>query len=116
MTPMADRHHETQEQSIKARKHQLFEADAPVEVGSGRPFKEFVRTTPATPFSGLTKAALWVAGVVVILVLVAALLKTFHHPPRASGGPARKAAGATPASGLDCLALARWNGVGRRTC
>ncbi len=60
---MADKHHETQEQSIKARKHQLFEADAPTgEVGSGRPFKEFVRTTPAEPLSGLVKAALWAAG------------------------------------------------------
>jgi hypothetical protein len=96
---MADKHHETQEQSIKARKHQLFEADAPVEVGSGRPFKEFVRTTPATPLSGLIKAVLWTAGVVVVLVLVGALFKTFHHPPRSAPGPVRRAAGAIPASG-----------------
>ena len=92
---MADKHHETQEQSIKARKHQLFEADAPaVEVGSGRSFKDFVRTTPATPLSGLTKAVLWVAGVIVALFLVAALLKTFHHPPQAAPRPARKASAA----------------------
>jgi hypothetical protein len=98
---MADKHHETQEQSIKARKHQLFEVDAPVEVGSGRPFKEFVRTTPAAPLSGLIKAALWTAGVVVVLVLAAALFKTFHHPPRPAPGPVRKAAGPLPASGRE---------------
>ena len=100
---MADRHHETQEQSIKARKHQLFEADAPVEVGSGRSFKEFLRTTPATPFSGLIKATLWAAGVVVILVLVAALFKTFNRPPGTSPGSPRKAANVMPESGLDRL-------------
>jgi hypothetical protein len=94
MTAMA-KHPETQEQSIKARKHQLFEPDAPaVEVGSGRSFKDFVRTTPATPMSGLTRAALWAAGVVLALVVVAALLKTFHGPPQAAPRPARKAAAA----------------------
>ncbi len=89
---MADKHHETQEQSIKARKHQLFEPDAPAfEVGSGRSFKDFVRTTPATPMSGLTRAALWAAGVLVAVVLVAALVKTFHRPPQVGPRPAQKA-------------------------
>ena len=92
---MADKHHETQEQSIKARKHQLFEPDAPAgEIGSGRSFKDFVRTTPATPMSGLTRTALWAAGVLVAAVLVAALFKTFHHPPQAAPRPARKATAA----------------------
>ncbi len=93
---MVDKHHETQEQSIKARKHQLFEPDAPLAVGSGRRFKEFLRTTPAAPLSGLTRAALWVAGVVVALVLVAALFKTFHNPPRVAPRPAGKTAGVEP--------------------
>jgi hypothetical protein len=82
-----DRHHETQEQSIKARKHQLFEADESAAVGSGRPFKDFLRTTPAAPLSGLTKAALWAAAVVVVLVLIATLFKTFHRPPKAAPRP-----------------------------
>jgi hypothetical protein len=90
---MADKHHETQEQSIKARKHQLFEPDAPAfEVGSGRSFRDFVRTTPAAPLSGLTRAALWAAGVVLALVAVAALIKTFGRPPQAAPRPARKVA------------------------
>jgi hypothetical protein len=96
---MVDKHHETQEQSIKARKHQLFEADAPVQVGSGRPFREFLRTTPAAPLSGLTRAALWAAGVVVALVLVAALFKTFNRPPKAVSRPASKAAHSSPQPG-----------------
>ena len=96
---MTDKHHETQEQSIKARKHQLFEADAPAEVGSGRPFRDFLRTTPAAPLSGLTRAALWAAGVVVALVLVAALFKTFHKPPGAATRPARTAGRTGPQPG-----------------
>lgn len=95
---MVDKHHETQEQSIKARKHQLFEADAPTVFSSGRPFKAFLRETPAAPLSGLTKAMLWAAGVVVTLVLIAALAKTFQR--HSQGGPkpaAKKPAIAPPA-------------------
>jgi hypothetical protein len=103
---MVEKHHETQEQSIKARKHQLFDADEPVEVGSGRSFKEFLKTTPAEPLSGLTKAALWAAGVVVVLILIAALFKSFHKPPRpATRAPAKAAVAATAAAGW--LARAR---------
>ncbi|HEY2154100.1 MAG TPA: hypothetical protein VGH33_00620 [Isosphaeraceae bacterium] len=111
---MADKHHETQEQSIKARKHQLFEPDAPAfEVGSGRSFKDFVRTTPAAPMSGLTRAALWAAGVVVAVVLVGALLKTFHRPPQAGPRPARKAAGVELPDRRDALVNVLRNGPGR---
>ena len=106
-----DRHHETQEQSIKARKHQLFEADTPAFVGSGRPFKEFLRETPAAPLSGLTRAALWAAAVVVVLVLIATLVKTFHRPPRPAPRPAAKAALLDePPAGMDDLASVRCNG------
>ena len=65
----------TQEQSIKDRKKQLYDDGPPVEGGSARPFKEFLRETPAAPLSGGVKAALWAVGVVVVLLLLAALLK-----------------------------------------
>ena len=66
----------TQEQSIKARKHDLFERDhGPAVAGSGsrRTFRELLRETPAQPLTPAIKAVLWAVGVVVILLLVAAL-------------------------------------------
>ena len=88
---MADEHRETQEQSIKARKHQLYDTAPVVETGSRRPFKEFLRDTPATPLSAGTRAALWAVGVVVALLLVAAMLKG-HGGSKAKPAPTRKAA------------------------
>ena len=71
---------ETQEQSIKARKRQLYEADEPV-VGDGGPrksFQEYLRTTPADPLSTPLKALFWTLGTIVIVLLAIAL---------ATGGP-----------------------------
>jgi hypothetical protein len=71
----------TQEQSIKARKHQLFEADEPVRSETDGPrqsFQDCLKTTPAEPLSTPIKALLWVMGTVVILLLIIAL---------ATGGP-----------------------------
>ena len=82
---MADEHRQTQEQSIKARKHQIFDDVVPaVSSGSSKPFKEFLRETPAAPLSGGMKAALWAVGAVVALLLVAALMKGMGG---AKGGP-----------------------------
>ncbi len=73
---MPDEPRQTQEQSIKARKNQLFDDHAPApDLGSSKPFKDFLRDTPAAPLSGGTKAVLWTAGVLVALLLVAALMK-----------------------------------------
>jgi hypothetical protein len=74
---MADKHQETQEQSIKARKHQLFDDDTSefAVKGPRKPFATFLKETPADPLSGTAKAILWAAGAVVILLLVAALFK-----------------------------------------
>jgi hypothetical protein len=72
--------HRTQEQSIKARKSQLFDADEP-EVSTDGPrqsFQECLRTTPAEPLSTMVKVLLWTVGTVVILLLIVAL---------ATGGP-----------------------------
>jgi hypothetical protein len=73
----------TQEQSIKDRKKQLYDVDAPlVPEGSSRPFKEFLRDTPAAPLAGGVKAMLWAVGVVVVLLLAAALFKGLGGPKR----------------------------------
>ncbi len=71
-----DLHHRTQEQSIKARKHQLFEDEDFGTVSSGPrlSFPELLRVTPADPLSPALKALLWVVGTVVVLLLLAALL------------------------------------------
>ncbi len=84
MTPDAPQDR-SQEQSIRARKHQLFEADErPGEAtGPRTSFRECLQSTPAAPLSGSTKAMLWAVGTVVILLLAAALYKSSHKKPRA---------------------------------
>lgn len=83
----------TQEQSIKARKHQLFEDEEPVGGGgSSVPFEELLRTTPAEPLSGPVKAMLWAIGVVVALLLAASLLTSGKsRAPRKAADAARDA-------------------------
>ena len=85
-------HHRTQEQSIKARKNQLFDADEPVESsGPRKSLQDCLRETPATPLSTMVKAILWAIGAVVLLLLAVAL---------ATGGgrkkPQSKATSAAP--------------------
>ena len=73
----------TQEQSIKARKHELYEADEPDgSTGPRLSFQECLRTTPADPLSPLLKALLWTVGTVVILLLIAALATSGAKKPR----------------------------------
>lgn len=81
---MAPEPQRTQEQSIKARKRDLFDADAPDVDDSGprRSFQDCLKATPADPLSALVKAALWVVGTVVILLLVAALATGGKKKPR----------------------------------
>ena len=72
-----DPHHlRTQEQSIKARKHQLFEdEDLPsASATPSLPFPELLRVTPAEPLAPPVKALLWGVGTVVVLLLLAALV------------------------------------------
>jgi hypothetical protein len=75
-----------QEQIIKAKKQQLFEADEPV-AGPLKPFAQYVRETPAAPLSVGVKALLWGAGVVVVLILLYALIRG----PRPRARPAPRA-------------------------
>ncbi len=81
----------SQEQSIRARKHQLFESDEHPDLAGGprRPFKECLKTTPANPLSPAIKGLLWVVGSLVILLLAAALVTSSHKKPR----PAKPVAG-----------------------
>ena len=72
----------TQEQSIKARKHQLFEADEPLDAGPRRSFRECLRTTPATPLSPPLKALLWTTGTIVVLLLIVALATGGNKKPK----------------------------------
>lgn len=78
-----DPHQRTQEQSIKARKHQLFEADdRSGEDGPRRSFADVVRSTPAAPLSPALRATLWVVGALVILLLLAAFAKVGTRKPK----------------------------------
>jgi hypothetical protein len=84
-----------QEQSIKDRKKLIYDDDPkPISATVGKPFALYLRETPAEPLSGLMKAALWAAGVVVILLLAGALWKTTQ--PKAKAAPSQKT-GAAPA-------------------
>jgi hypothetical protein len=68
-----------QEQSIRARKEELYDEQPaparPVGTEPKKPFAVYVRETPAAPLSGLVKAALWAVGAVVVLLLIATLLR-----------------------------------------
>jgi hypothetical protein len=71
-----------QEQTIRARKEQLFEEDEafiePLDAQEPhrlrRSFEVILRETPAAPLSSATKGLLWFAGVVVAGMLVATVV------------------------------------------
>ena len=87
-------HHEAQDRSIKARKHQLFEDDD-VDHGPRRTFAQALRETPAAPLDPVARGALWVVGVLVILLLLAAFAKLGTRKPKPR--PAAAASRVTPA-------------------
>lgn len=90
---------EQQDQSIKARKRQLFEEPAHGDDHPAvRPFAAYLRDTPPAPLSGGVRATLWAVGVVVVLLFLAALfLPRRPVAPRARHG-ARAPAAAAPAA------------------
>ena len=69
MAPQAPRE---QEQSIKARKREIFEEEQ--SFGPRKPFADYLAMTEAIPLSTGQKAALWGIGALVVLLLLAALL------------------------------------------
>ena len=80
--PAPDPHHRTQEQSIKARKNQLFDSDENDQFGPRRSFAECLRETPAAPVPLAIKALLWVVGCLVVLILLLAFAKVGTKTPR----------------------------------
>src|SRR5438128_5627763 len=96
---------EQQDQSIKARKFQLFEQRTETGVVAKR-FAEYVRDTPPALLSPGVKAGLGAVAVLVVLLLLAALLV---KPPRK-----RHAVDASPRPTVVALCLddanarARW--------
>lgn len=90
---MADRP-ETQEQSIKARKSQLFDAEETVQVGPRlvrRPFSVLLRETHAAPLSVGVKAILW-ALTIVVLALLLLTLTSVRGAKSKTGTPRKKVA------------------------
>ena len=73
MAPETQAPRETQEQSIKARKNELFEEEREDPGGPRRPFRAYLQDTPATPMSVGVKASLWGTGAVVGLLFVGAI-------------------------------------------
>jgi hypothetical protein len=71
-----------QEQSIKARKREIFDEEEQ-SFGPRIPFADYLAMTEATPLSTGQKAMLWGIGALVVLLLVAALLTM----PAPSSGP-----------------------------
>jgi hypothetical protein len=64
---------EQQDQSIKARKFQLFERQQLGGAGALRPFADYVRQTPPAPMATPIKASLWALAVLVALLFLAAM-------------------------------------------
>ncbi len=82
MAPETSSQRESEEHSIKARKHEMFEEEAPAApTEPKKPLKVYLRDTPATPLTSFSKVALWVVGLLVVLLFAAALL-TRGSPPR----------------------------------
>jgi hypothetical protein len=66
---------EKQDQSIKARKNELFVGEQVEEqTGPRRTLRDYLKDTPAAPLSKNEKLSLWGSAVPVVLLLVAALL------------------------------------------
>ena len=77
---------EQQDQSIKARKSQLFEADRDESAGTLKPFTVYLRETPAAPMSQGVKVALWALAALVVLLFLGALLSGGRRRVPARGG------------------------------
>jgi hypothetical protein len=90
---------ETQEQSIKARKHELFQPEAAPAASAAprKTIKQYLRDTRPVPMAPTVKVALWVAGVLVVLLFVASLVSIALRPPRRPQRPRSSAAPVSPA-------------------
>ena len=83
--PSESRNLPEQEHSIKARAHELYVGPSQLESASPvvRPFPEYLRETPAVPFSTFTNVMLWIGGIIVAILFVAAIWRAANgHGPR----------------------------------
>jgi hypothetical protein len=82
-----------QEQSIKARKREIFEEEQ--QLGPQRPFSAYLKSTPAMPMTGMQKGILGAVLALVVLLLLAAFAtmpSPRSHPHPAAPKPAAGAA------------------------
>lgn len=91
MAPEKAAQPETQDQSIKSRKRQMYEAEVNPALtdarAKNRSVADYLRETPATPLSGATKAGLWGAGAVVLATFaMVVVLKSTRGKPATSDG------------------------------
>jgi hypothetical protein len=70
---------EKQEQSIKARKNELFVEEEVEQSGPRKRLRDYVKETPAAPLSKNVKLMLWGSAAPVVLLFVAALLARRSH-------------------------------------
>ncbi len=88
--PSESRNLHEQEISIKSRSHEVFaKAEPEVRGRSTKPFPVYLRETPASPMSGVVRAMLWAAAIVVALLFLAAVWKLMirHGPKPVAPGP-----------------------------
>jgi hypothetical protein len=91
--PSHPRNMPEQEHSIKARSHALFVEETPViSARVTKPFKAYLRETPAQPLSPGIRALFWVLGVIVGVLFLMAIWRVSH---RHGGRPPTAAAPAT---------------------
>jgi hypothetical protein len=99
---------EKQEQSIKARKNELFLEEEVEESGPRKRLRDYVKETPAAPLSKNVKLTLWGSAAPVVLLFVLALLARRSHfkPPEetlwrpAAPSYAAHSGGTPPAPGV----------------
>jgi hypothetical protein len=89
MPPETQANRDFEEQSIKARKHEVYEMEPQPVVGAvQKPFREYLRETPPAPLAPAVKIALWVVAVLVVLLFLASLVVPRSRPRRSQGSRA----------------------------
>ncbi len=69
---------EAQDQSIKARKTQLFDENPLDESLATQSFAHYLKSTPPAPLASWVRIALWALGAVVLLLFLAAIFSVRH--------------------------------------
>jgi hypothetical protein len=73
MAGEASAQREKQDQSIKARKKELFVEEQDLQTGPRKKLRDYLKDTPAAPLSKNVKLSLWGSAVPVVLLFIAAL-------------------------------------------